>query len=61
VKGILARDLGFKKFTRRKILHALSRPQQVRRVEASTELFQILNDLEVDSFDGITTGDESWC
>jgi hypothetical protein len=32
----------------------------VKRVEASTELVEILNDLEADSFDGITTGDESW-
>jgi hypothetical protein len=32
----------------------------VKRVEASTELVQILNDLEADSVDGITTGDESW-
>jgi hypothetical protein len=31
----------------------------VKRVEASTELVQILNDSEADSFDGITTGDES--
>jgi hypothetical protein len=30
------------------------------KVEASNELPQILNDLESDSFDGITTGDESW-
>jgi hypothetical protein len=32
----------------------------VKRIEASTELTQILNDLEADSFDGITTGDELW-
>jgi hypothetical protein len=32
----------------------------VKRVEASTELVQILSDLEADSFDGIITGDESW-
>jgi hypothetical protein len=32
----------------------------VRRAEALTELLQILNDLEADSFDGIVTGDESW-
>jgi hypothetical protein len=31
----------------------------VKRVEASTELIQILNDLEADSFDGIATGDKS--
>jgi hypothetical protein len=32
----------------------------MKTVEASTELVRILNDLEADSFDGITTGDESW-
>jgi histone-lysine N-methyltransferase SETMAR len=32
----------------------------VKRVEVSTELVQILNDLEADPFDGITAGDESW-
>jgi hypothetical protein len=31
-----------------------------KRVEASTELTQILNDLEAGFFDGITTGDEFW-
>jgi hypothetical protein len=36
------------------------RPTTGRRVERSTELLQILNDLEVDSFDGITTDDDSW-
>jgi hypothetical protein len=30
------------------------------KFEASNELLQILNDLETDSFGGITTGDESW-
>jgi hypothetical protein len=60
VKDILARDLGLKKFTRRLAPHTLSGPQKVKRVEASAELLQILNDLEADSFDGIATGDESW-
>jgi hypothetical protein len=32
----------------------------VKRIEASTEPLQILNDLKADSFDGIATGDESW-
>jgi hypothetical protein len=60
VKEILARDLGLRKFTRRWVPRILSDPQKVKRVEASTELFHIINALEVDSFDGITTGDESW-
>jgi hypothetical protein len=32
----------------------------VTTVETSNELLQILNDLQADSFDGITTGDDSW-
>jgi hypothetical protein len=32
----------------------------VTKTEESNELLQILNDLEADSFDGITTGDKSW-
>jgi hypothetical protein len=60
VKDILARDLDLEKFTRRWVPHTLFGPQKVRRVEASTELLQILNDLEADSFDMITRGEESW-
>jgi hypothetical protein len=60
VKDILARDLGLKKLIRRWVPHTLSGPQQVKGIEASTELLQILNDLEADSFDGIATRDESW-
>jgi hypothetical protein len=60
VKDILARDLGLKKLTRRRVPHTLSGLQKVKKIEASTELLQILNDLEADSFDGIATGDESW-
>jgi hypothetical protein len=59
-KEILVRDLGLTKFTRQQLPHTLSDPQKVTKVEASNELLQILNDLEADSFDGITTGDESW-
>jgi histone-lysine N-methyltransferase SETMAR len=40
--------------------HPLSGPRKVKRAGASTELLQILNDLEADSFDGIAIGDESW-
>jgi hypothetical protein len=53
VKDILACDLGLKEFTRRWMPHTLSGPQKVKRIEASTELLQILNDLETDYFDGI--------
>jgi histone-lysine N-methyltransferase SETMAR len=60
VKDILARDLALTKFIRRREPHLLSGIQKAKKVEASTELLQILNDLEADSFDGIATGDESW-
>jgi hypothetical protein len=40
--------------------HARSDPQKIKRIETLTELMQILSDSEADSFDGITTGDESW-
>jgi histone-lysine N-methyltransferase SETMAR len=60
VKEILDRDLGFKKFTRRWVPHTISDPQKLKRVETSAELLQILNDLQTGSFDGITTGEESW-
>jgi hypothetical protein len=60
VKEILTRDLGLTKITRRWMTHTLFDRQKVKRVEASTELVQIFNDLEADSFDGITTGDELW-
>jgi hypothetical protein len=60
VKEILARDLGLRKFTRRWVPHTVSDPQKVKRIETSIELFHILNAMEVDSVDGITTGDESW-
>jgi hypothetical protein len=59
VKDLLARNLGLKLFIRRWVPHTPSVPQQVKRVEASIELLQILNDLEADSFDGIATGDQS--
>jgi hypothetical protein len=57
VKDIPARDLGLKKSTRRWVPHILSGSQQVKRVEASIELLQILNLLEADCFDGIATGE----
>jgi hypothetical protein len=60
VKEILACDLRLRKLTRRWVPPPTSDPQNVKRVEASTELLHILNELQVDSFDGIATGDESW-
>jgi hypothetical protein len=60
VKEILVRDLSLQKFTRRWLPHGLSDPQKMTRIEASNEPLQILNDLEADFFDGMTTGDKSW-
>jgi hypothetical protein len=60
VNAILARDPGLRKFARRWVADALSDPQRVKRVQTSTELLHILKEPEIDSFDGITTGDESW-
>jgi hypothetical protein len=45
-KEIFAGDLGLKKLTQRWVPHTLSDPQKVMRVHASSELLQILNDLE---------------
>jgi hypothetical protein len=44
---------------------ALSSPfvslaQKVARVEAPTEMLQILHELEENYFEGIATGDDSW-
>jgi hypothetical protein len=40
--------------------HTLSDPREIKSIKGSTERTHILNDLEVDSFDRITTGNESW-
>jgi hypothetical protein len=60
VKEALAGDLGLQKFTRRRASHTLSDPQKIQRVEVSNELTQIVNDLKVEFFDGITTDEEPW-
>jgi hypothetical protein len=59
VKEIIPCDLGLKTIPRRWVPHTLSDRQKVERFDVSTDLVQILNDLEADSVDGITTGDES--
>jgi hypothetical protein len=46
-KEFLVPNRGLKKFTRLGVPHTRSDPQKVTRVEASNELLQILNDLEV--------------
>jgi hypothetical protein len=37
--------------------HTFSDLRKIERIGASTELGQVLNDLEADSFDGMTTGE----
>jgi hypothetical protein len=60
VKEILQRKLGMRKFSRRWVLHSLSSPQQVARVEASKDMLRILQELQANHFYGIATGDKSW-
>jgi hypothetical protein len=38
----------------------LGHPQKVARVEAATEILRILQESEVNDFDGIATGDDPW-
>jgi hypothetical protein len=42
------------------VLHSLTSAQKVARVDASIEMLRILQESEVNDFDGVTTGDESW-
>jgi transposase len=60
VKGILQKELGMRKFSRRWVLHSLSDAQNVGPVEAAKEMSKMLQELEMNDFDGITTGDDSW-
>jgi hypothetical protein len=48
------------KFSRRWVPHSLSDAQKVAGVEAAKEMLRILHESEVNDFDGIATGDESW-
>jgi hypothetical protein len=60
IKEILSRDLGLKKFARRRVPHQLNPSQKVQRVEAAKLLLQILQMQKPNAVDGIATGDESW-
>jgi hypothetical protein len=40
--------------------HFLSPAQKVARVEVSKTILRILQDAELNDFEGIATGDESW-
>jgi hypothetical protein len=59
IKEILRRDLLLKKFARTWIQPQLNPSQQVQRVGAAKLLLQILQMLQPNAFDGITTGDKS--
>jgi hypothetical protein len=61
IKEILRRDLRLKKFARRWLRHQLNPSQTVQRVEAAKLPLQILQMLQPNAFDGIASGDESWC
>jgi hypothetical protein len=60
IKDIPQRELGVKKFSRRWVPHFLSPAQKVAPVEASKTILRVLQDAELNGFEGIATGDESW-
>jgi hypothetical protein len=60
IKEILQKGLGMRKFSRRWVPHSLSDAQKVARVEAAKEMLKILQESEMNDFDVISTGDESW-
>jgi hypothetical protein len=60
LKEILQRELGMRKFSRRGVAHSLSPVEKVGRVEASTEMFRILQESEANHFDAVAMDEESW-
>jgi hypothetical protein len=60
VKEILQRELAMRKFSRRRVYHSLSGAQKITRVDAAKEMFMILQESEMNDFDSIARGDESW-
>jgi hypothetical protein len=60
VKEILQRELRMRKFSRRWVPHSLSDAQKSARVETAEEISRILQQSEMNDFDGIATGDEPW-
>jgi hypothetical protein len=60
ITGILQKELGTRKFSRRWVPHFLSPAQKVARLEASKTILRVLQDAESNNFEGIAAGDESW-
>jgi transposase len=60
IKDILQRELGMREFSRRWVPHFLSPAQKVARVEALKTILRVLQEAELNGFEGIATGDESW-
>jgi hypothetical protein len=60
IKDIFLRELGMRKFSRRWVPDFLSPAQKVARVETSKTILRVLQDAELNNFERITTGDESW-
>jgi hypothetical protein len=49
-----------RKFSQRWVPHFLSPAQKFARVEASKTILRVLQDAELNDFEEIGTGDESW-
>jgi hypothetical protein len=60
VKEILQRKLRMGKFSRRWVPHSLGDAQKIARVEAAKEMLRISQESEINDFDGIAIGGESW-
>jgi hypothetical protein len=60
IKEILRRQLGLRKFSRRWAPHTLSDDQKANRVRDSRVLLAILQRLQDNSVERISTDDESW-
>jgi hypothetical protein len=60
IKDILHRKLRMRKFSGREVPHFLRRTQKVARVEASKEMFRILQESEVNNFEEIVMNDVYW-
>jgi hypothetical protein len=60
IKDILSRQLGLMRFSRRWVPHQLSEDPKAARVRDSMVLLAILRRLQDNSFEELSTGDESW-
>jgi hypothetical protein len=60
VKGILQSELGMRIFSQCWVSHSLSDAGKVACVEAAKEMLKIFRESEMNDFDSVATGDESW-